>query len=181
MAAGFGPTNSMTKSSRDSSSGSPLFLVEVGVVESDLDRGTLLGQFVERHAHLVECLAEVFVAGHGPADLEHVLLLLEANAGLFFIGAGGAVGQRLGAGIFPERRERLLDLIEAHIGTQRHVAVYVDFEWSVIARHVLLPCVMASRIRADELGSLVQEATDFRWCAMVFVGIRWCPEAGSNR
>ena len=119
--------------------GVALFLVEVGVVEGDLERRALLGQLVERHAHLVERLAEILVAGHRPADLEHVLLLLEADARLFLVDAGRAIGQRLGAGVFPERLERFLDLLEAHIGAQRHVAVHMDFEGSVVARHVVAP------------------------------------------
>jgi hypothetical protein len=50
-----------------------LFLVELGVVEGDLDGGALLRQLVERHAHLVELLAEVFVAGDRPAHGQQVL------------------------------------------------------------------------------------------------------------
>jgi hypothetical protein len=67
--------NSMMKSSRDSASGGSLFLVEVGVVEGDLDGGALLGQLVQAHAHLIERLAEVFVAVDGPAHGEKVLVL----------------------------------------------------------------------------------------------------------
>jgi hypothetical protein len=61
--------------------GVALFLVEIGVVEGDFDGRAAFGQFVQRHAHLVERLAEVLVAGHGPAHLEHVVLGLETDAG----------------------------------------------------------------------------------------------------
>jgi len=73
--------------------GFAFFLVVVGVVERDFDGRALLGQLVERHAHFVEFLAEVFVTRHGPAHREHVLLLVEADAGLFLVGTGGAIGK----------------------------------------------------------------------------------------
>jgi hypothetical protein len=94
-----------------------------------------LGEFVQGHAHLVERLAEVLVAGHGPAHLEHVVLGLEADAGFFLVGAGGAVGERLGARVFPQWLQRFLDLVETDVRTQGHVAMHMNFEWSVVARH----------------------------------------------
>jgi len=92
MAAGVGPTNSITKSSR-LGFGRLFFFVELGVVEGDLDRRALLRQLVQAHAHLVERLAEVLVAGDRPAHAKDVLGRVELDARLFFIGALGGVSQ----------------------------------------------------------------------------------------
>ena len=133
MAAGVGADEQHDEVVARLGFGRLLFLVELGVVEGHLDRGALLGQFVQAHAHLVERLAEVLVAGDRPAHAQQVLGRVELDAGLFLVGAVGAVGQRFGAGVVPQGLERILQLRVGHVGAQRHVAMDVDFERSVIA------------------------------------------------
>ena len=133
MAAGVGPTNSMTKSSRDSASGRLFFLVELGVVKGDLDGCALFGELVQAHAHLVERLPEVLFARYRPAHPQHMLGGVELDPGFFFVRAFGAVGERLGPGIRPQGLERILQLGVGHLGAKGHIAVDMDFEWSVIA------------------------------------------------
>jgi hypothetical protein len=57
---------------------------------------------------------------------------VELDARLFFVKAGGAISQGARSGVLPQRLERLLQLLKAHIGPQRHLAVHMDFKGSVV-------------------------------------------------
>ena len=110
-----------------------LFLVELGVVEGDLDGGAFLRKFIEAHAHLVQRLAEVLVPRHRPAQLQQVPRGIELDAGLFFVGTVGAIGQRAGTGVFPKRLERVLDLRKGHVSAQGYFTMDMDFKRGVVA------------------------------------------------
>jgi hypothetical protein len=90
-----------------------LVFIELGVVEGHLNGSALLGQLVEAHAHFVERLAKIVIAPHRPAHLQQVLLGIELDARLFFVGTGGAIGQRTRTGIFPQGFEGILQLFKA--------------------------------------------------------------------
>ena len=109
-----------------------LVLIEIGVVKRHLDGGAQLGQLVEAHAHFIERLAKIVVATHRPAHLQHVLLSIELDSRLFFVGTGRAIGQRAGTGVFPQGFERLLELFKAGIGAQLDLSVDMDFKGSVV-------------------------------------------------
>ncbi|MNY47050.1 hypothetical protein D3C86_1822840 [compost metagenome] len=61
-----------------------------------------------------------------------MLARVELYARLFFVDAGRTIGQRARAGVGPQRLERFLQLLEAGLGRQHHLAVDVDFKRRVV-------------------------------------------------
>src|SRR3569833_2007286 len=59
----------------------------------------------------------------------------DLDARLFLVGALGAVGEALGAGIGTQGLERLLQLRIGHPAAQRHVTEHVDLEGGVVMGH----------------------------------------------
>jgi hypothetical protein len=116
----------MTKSSRDSAS------------SDSSSSSNSVSQIVDTHAHVVQRLAEILIAAHGPAHLQQPFLVVELDAGLFLVDAAGTIGQGARAGIFPQRAQRFLQLLVGRVGAQQHLAVHMDFKRSVVIRHVLV-------------------------------------------
>jgi hypothetical protein len=95
-----------------------LVFVELGIVEGHLNGRALLGQLIESHAHLVERLAKILVAGHRPAQAQHMLLGFVLDTRLVIVRTGRAISQGTRTGIAPQRLERLLQLLKGGISTQ---------------------------------------------------------------
>ncbi|MPN44343.1 hypothetical protein SDC9_191907 [bioreactor metagenome] len=109
-----------------------ILVVELGVVERHLDGGALVCKLIQAHAHLVERLAEILVAAHRPAHLEHMRLGVELDARLFLIRARRPCCQGAGACVLPQRTKRLLQLLEIDFIAQLHLSVHMDFEGCVV-------------------------------------------------
>ena len=99
-------------------------------------------------------MPEIVIARDCPAQVQHVILAVVPNARFVVVGTGCAIAQRAGTGIAPQGFERLLDVFEFDLRSQRQVAMDMDLKGGVVATHV--PIMPITEIAATDVGTLVQ-------------------------
>ena len=104
----------------------PGLLLAVVVVERHVDLDRLVAKRAEVLESALERAMEAAPDLSGPADQQHQLLVVKAQAGLFGLGAL-RVDERLGVQIVEPGRQRLFDLLLRHAFEDRDVSVDVYF------------------------------------------------------
>ena len=80
-----------------------------------------------------------------------MLVGFKPDAGLFLVHTGGSRCQGFGTGVFPQGAKRFLQLLKADVGTQRHLAMDVNFKGSVVTGHGIILSTFKGSMRTGEL------------------------------